>query len=52
MPRRKEPDVPHEPPEYPQFEGGWSEADFSALERRWSFLSRLGEGKAEKPPPK
>jgi hypothetical protein len=26
-----------------RFEGGWSRAEFLALERRWSFLARLGE---------
>jgi hypothetical protein len=30
-----------------RFEGGWSKAEFLALERRWSFLARLGEGMAE-----
>jgi hypothetical protein len=52
MTRKKEPDVPQELSESPQFESGWSEADFSALERRWSFLTRLGEDEAEKPRPK
>jgi hypothetical protein len=50
MPRRKEPDVPQQRSESPQFESGWSEADFAALEMRWSFLTRLGERKADKPP--
>lgn len=26
---------------------GWSKAEFLALERRWSFLERLGGGKAD-----
>jgi hypothetical protein len=29
--------------ERPLFEGGLSRAEFLALERRWSFLARLGE---------
>jgi hypothetical protein len=29
------------------FEGGFSRAEFLALERRWSFLARLGERKTE-----
>jgi hypothetical protein len=31
------------------FESGWSKAEFSELERRWSFLTRIGERKAEPP---
>jgi len=27
-------------------EGGWSKADFIALEKRWAFLARLGEHEA------
>jgi hypothetical protein len=52
MPRKKDADVPQERPECPQFESGWSEADFSAFERLWSFLTRLGEDRTEKPGPK
>jgi hypothetical protein len=32
-----------------RFEGGWSEAEFLAIEKRWSFLARLGERTAEQP---
>ena len=31
------------------FESGWSKAEFFELERRWSFLARLGERKTEQP---
>jgi hypothetical protein len=31
------------------FESGWSKAEFVELERRWSFLARLGERKTEQP---
>jgi hypothetical protein len=31
------------------FESGWSKAEFFELERRWSFLARIGERKAEPP---
>jgi hypothetical protein len=31
------------------FESGWSKAEFVELERRWSFLARLGERKTEHP---
>ena len=31
------------------FESGWSKAEFFELERRWSFLARIGERKAEQP---
>jgi hypothetical protein len=30
-----------------RFEGGWSKAEFLAIEKRWSFLARLGERMAE-----
>ena len=30
------------------FEGGWSKAEFLAIEKRWSFLARLGERMAER----
>jgi hypothetical protein len=33
----------------PRFEGGWSKAEFLAIEKRWSFLARLGERMAEPP---
>jgi hypothetical protein len=33
----------------PRFEGGWSKAEFLAIEKRWSFLARLGERMAEQP---
>jgi len=33
--------------ERPLFEGGMSKAEFLALDRRWPFLARLGEQKAE-----
>ena len=33
--------------ERPRFEGSWSKAEFLTLERRWSFLARLGERMAE-----
>jgi hypothetical protein len=26
---------------------GWSKAEFVALERRWSFLERVGDGKVD-----
>jgi hypothetical protein len=32
-----------------RLEGGWSKAEFLALERRWSFLARLGERMTEQP---
>jgi hypothetical protein len=31
------------------FESGWSRAEFFELERRWSFLARIGESKTEHP---
>ena len=31
------------------FESGWSRAEFFELERRWSFLARIGERKTEQP---
>jgi hypothetical protein len=31
------------------FESGWSRAEFCELERRWSFLARIGERKIEEP---
>jgi hypothetical protein len=31
------------------FESGWSRAEFFELERRWSFLARIGERKTEPP---
>jgi hypothetical protein len=31
------------------FESGWSKAEFFELEKRWSFLARIGERKAEQP---
>jgi hypothetical protein len=31
------------------FESGWSKAEFCELERRWSFLARIGERKTEEP---
>jgi hypothetical protein len=33
--------------EWPRFEGALSRAEFLALERRWSFLARLGERRTE-----
>jgi hypothetical protein len=33
--------------EWPISEGGLSKAEFLALDRRWSFLARLGERKTE-----
>ena len=31
------------------FESGWSKAEFFELERRWSFLARIGERKTDQP---
>jgi hypothetical protein len=33
--------------DWPLFEGGWSKAEFIALEKRWAFLARLGEHEPE-----
>ena len=33
--------------EQSRFEGSWSRAEFLAIEKRWSFLARLGERMAQ-----
>jgi hypothetical protein len=47
MRRKDETDTQQDRPESLPFESGWSEAEFSSLERRWSFLTRIGKRKAE-----
>jgi hypothetical protein len=49
MRRKDETDTQQDRPESLPFESGWSEAEFSSLERRWSFLTRIGKRKAEEP---